>query len=61
MMLIMLVSLYTVRVVLNSLGMVDYGIFNVVGGVVTMFAFLSNTMASASQRFFSFKVVKEAP
>jgi len=60
MMLIMLVSLYTVRVVLNSLGMVDYGIFNVVGGVVTMFAFLSNTMASASQRFFSFELGRNA-
>jgi len=56
----MLVSLYTVRVVLNSLGMVDYGIYNVVGGVVTMFAFLSNTMASASQRFFSFELGRNA-
>jgi len=50
----MLVSLYTVRVVLNSLGVVDYGIFNVVGGIVVIFSFLSNTMASASQRFFAF-------
>lgn len=56
MLLIMSVSLYTVRVVLNTLGVVDYGIYNVVGGVVTMFAFLSGTMASASQRFFSFEL-----
>ena len=49
--LIMLVSLYTVRVVLNVLGAEDYGIYNVVAGVVTMFSFLTSTMASASQRY----------
>lgn len=54
MMLTMLVSLYTVRVVLNVLGVIDYGIFNVVGGIVVMFSFLSNSMATASQRFFAF-------
>lgn len=52
--LIMIVSLYTVRVVLNTLGAEDYGIYNVVAGVVTMFSFLSNSMATASQRYFSF-------
>lgn len=56
MMLMMLVSLYTVRVVLKTLGVVDYGIYNVVGGVVTMFSFLSGTMAAASQRYFSFEL-----
>jgi len=50
------VSLYTVRVVLKTLGVVDYGIYNVVGGIVIMFAFLSNTMSSASQRFFAFEL-----
>jgi O-antigen/teichoic acid export membrane protein len=54
MLLIMLVSLYTVRVVLNTLGVVDYGIYNVVGGIVVMFSFFSNTMDSAAQRFFAF-------
>ena len=52
--LIMLVSLYTVRVVLSVLGAEDYGIYNVVAGVVTMFGFLSGAMATASQRYFSF-------
>lgn len=56
--LIMAVSLYTVRVVLNVLGAEDYGIFGVVGGVVTFFSFLSGTMASATQRFFSFAIGK---
>ncbi len=59
MMLTMAVSLFTVRVVLNTLGTVDYGIYNVVGGVVTMFSFLSSTMASASQRFFAFELGKK--
>lgn len=56
--LVMLVSLYTVRVVLNTLGKVDYGIYNVVGGIVVMFSFLSNTMAVAAQRFFSYELGK---
>ena len=50
----MAVSLYTVRVVLAVLGAEDYGIYNVVAGVVTMFGFLSGAMATASQRYFSF-------
>ena len=55
----MLVSLYTVRVVLATLGAEDYGIYNVVAGVVTMFSFLSGAMATASQRYFSFDLGKE--
>ena len=51
--LILLVSLYTVRAVLEALGAQDYGIYNVVAGVVTMFGFLSGAMATASQRYFS--------
>lgn len=49
-------SLFTTRVVLQNLGVEDYGIFNVVAGVVTMFAFLNSSMASASQRFISFEL-----
>lgn len=59
MLLIMGVSLYTVRIVLDALGVVDYGLYNVVGGIVVMFSFLSNTMASASQRFFAFEIGRE--
>ncbi len=58
MMLTMLVSLYTSRVILNTLGVEDYGIYNVVGGVVTMFAFLNSAMSSATQRFLSFEIGK---
>lgn len=53
------VSLYTTRVILDVLGVLDYGIFNVVGGIVVMFAFISNTMSSASQRFFAFDLGKK--
>lgn len=52
--LILFVSLYTVRIILEVLGVEDYGIYNVVGGIVSFFSFLSGTMASATQRFFSF-------
>lgn len=48
---IMLVSLYTSRVVLNTLGVVDYGINNVVGGMVTFLTFLVYSMNTATQRF----------
>lgn len=58
MLMVMGVSLYTVRIVLNVLGAEDYGIYNVVGGVVTMFSFLTSTMVSASQRFFAFSIGK---
>lgn len=50
------VSLYTTRVILHALGAEDFGINNVVGGVVTMFVFISDTMSSASQRFFACEV-----
>lgn len=56
--LILFVSLYTVRVVLDVLGVEDYGIYSVVAGIVSFFSFLSGTMASATQRFFSFALGK---
>ena len=51
MFLMMAVSLYTSRVVLNTLGVEDYGIYNVVGGVVAMFGFLNSAMSAATQRY----------
>lgn len=48
------VNLYALRVVLTTLGVDDYGIFTVVGGFVTLMAFLPGTMAAATQRFFAF-------
>ena len=55
---IMLVSLYTSRVVLNTLGVSDYGVYNVVGGVVAMFGFINNSMSSATQRYIIFALGK---
>lgn len=54
----MLVSLYTARVILNTLGVEDYGIYNVVNGIVTMFSFINAAMASGSQRFMTFELGK---
>jgi O-antigen/teichoic acid export membrane protein len=53
---IMGVSLFTVRIVLNTLGAEDYGIQNVVGGIVVMLSFFTSTMVSASMRFFAFEL-----
>ena len=58
MFLIMAVSLYTSRVVLNALGVEDYGIYNVVGGVVTMFAFLNGALLTSTQRYLTFDLGK---
>lgn len=54
----MLVSLYTSRVVLQALGVEDYGIYNVVGGVVAMFSMISNSLSSSVGRFLTFELGK---
>lgn len=57
MVLIMAIQLYVSRVVLNALGVDDYGLYSVVGSVVTFLGFLNTSMASASQRFLAFAKV----
>ena len=52
----MLVSLFTSRVVLSTLGIDDFGIYNVVGGVVAMFGFLNAAMSTATQRYLTFEL-----
>lgn len=54
----MAVSLYTSRIVLEVLGIIDYGIYNVVAGVVVMFGFLNSAMAASTQRFLTFELGK---
>lgn len=56
MLLMMVVSLFTSRIVLDKLGVTDYGIYNVVGGIVSMLGFLTGAMANAVQRFLSFEI-----
>ena len=50
----MFISLYTTRLILNSLGATDFGIFNIVGGAIAMLGFLNAAMAGATQRFMSY-------
>lgn len=52
------VGLYTSRLVLDALGVVDFGIYGLVGGIVMLFSFINTAMASASQRYLSFDIGK---
>ena len=60
MLVLMLVGLYTSRVVLEALGETDYGVYNVVGGVVAMFTIISGALNSAISRFITFEMGKGA-
>lgn len=57
----MAVSIFTSRVVLETLGVEDFGIYNVVGGFVAMFSLLSGTLTAATQRFITYELGKEHP
>lgn len=59
MFLVLIVSLFSTRVVLKALGVVDYGISNVVAGFVSMFAFLNTSMSNGVQRFYNFTLGKK--
>jgi O-antigen/teichoic acid export membrane protein len=52
----MLILLYTTRVVLRVLGVVDFGIYNIIGGIVVLVAFINLTISNATQRFLSFEL-----
>ena len=54
----MAVGLYTSRVVLNVLGVEDYGVYNVVGGVVSMFAIVTSSLSQAISRYLTFELGK---
>lgn len=54
----MAISLYTSRVIISTLGVDDYGIYNVVGGIVVVLSFLNVSMASATQRFLNVELGK---
>ena len=58
MLFLMLISLYTSRVILHALGVTDYGIYNVVGGFVSMFALISSALTSACSRFLNYEMGK---
>lgn len=54
----LILSLYSTRLVLNALGITDYGIFVLISGVVTMLAFVTNAMVTTTQRFMSYNQSK---
>lgn len=58
MILMMVVNLYTSRVILQVLGVEDYGIYNVIGGVVSLFGIISGSLSTATQRFITFGLGK---
>ena len=55
---VLVISLYTSRVILNTLGVDDYGVYNVVAGFVSMFGFLNATLSSSMQRYYNFEGTK---
>ncbi len=59
MVIVMLVSLYTSRVILNALGVDDYGIYSAVGGFVATFAVISSSLSAAISRFITFELGKD--
>ena len=61
MLVVMASSLYTVRIVLNALGVEDYGIYGVAAGLVAILAFLNGTMSQAAQRFLSVDIGRNDP
>ncbi len=50
------ISIYSSRIILQALGVVDYGIYNVISGVIAMFSFLNNTMVASTQRFLNYSL-----
>ena len=52
----MIVSLYTSRIILQNLGVSDYGVYNIVGSVIAAFSFISGPLGTATQRFLNFEL-----
>lgn len=59
MLFLMCISLYTSRIVLHTLGVTDFGIYNIVGSVVVMFSFISNALVNTTKRFINFDLGKK--
>ncbi|GHT18147.1 hypothetical protein FACS189429_4020 [Bacteroidia bacterium] len=59
MLLNMAITFYTSRVVLNTLGVEDFGIYGVVGGIIAMFGFLNSSMSGATSRFLTFEIGRQ--
>jgi O-antigen/teichoic acid export membrane protein len=59
--LMMLIGLYTSRVILHTLGITDFGVYNAVGGIVAMFGFISGSLGNATSRFITVAIGKGDP
>lgn len=57
--LIMMVTLFTSRVVLKTLGITDYGIYNAIGGLVAMFSMISGALTNAISRYITFELGRD--
>ena len=54
--LMMGIGLYTSRVILQILGVTDFGIYNAVGGIIAMFGFISSSLGNATSRFITIAI-----
>ena len=61
MLLTMGVNLYTSRIILQALGVDDFGLYNIVGGVVVLFTFINNAMVASTQRFLNYELGRNNP
>ena len=61
MLILMVVNLYTSRIVLKSLGIEDYGVYNAVGGFISMFSMVSAALSTAISRYITFTLGEKKP
>ena len=59
MFIVMFVGLFTSRIILQTLGIDDYGIYNIVGGIIVLFSFINNALRNATQRYISYELGKK--
>lgn len=59
MFIMMFISFYTSRVVLNVLGVEDFGLYNIIGGIVVLFSILNGALSSSTQRFLNYEIGKD--
>lgn len=55
---VLIITLFTARIILQTLGVIDYGVYNTVAGFVMLFAFLNSTLSASIQRFYNFETAR---
>lgn len=56
MLFLLIINLYTSRIVLQKLGVIDFGIYDVVGGIIAMLGFMNSSLSAASSRFITYDI-----